>query len=59
MATAICSPSGCNPVTLVLKWSFCMIDSTRLCRIFTRSRSAPGRRPGVISTTLTWLPSAA
>ena len=45
--------------TLVFRRTASQIDSMRLARMFTRSRSAPGNRPLVISTTVTFVPSAA
>ena len=46
-------------VTLVDNITFSKVFSTRCARNLTRSRSAPGSRPGVISTTDTRVPSAA
>ena len=47
------------PVTFVASITFANVFSTRCASGFTRSRSAPGSRPGIISTTDTLVPSAA
>jgi hypothetical protein len=46
-------------VTFVASITLSNVCSTRFARIFTRSRSAPGSSPGIISTTDTFVPSAA
>ena len=48
-----------STVTLVESITLSKVFSTRCARSCTRSRSAPGSRPGVISTTDTLVPSAA
>jgi hypothetical protein len=45
--------------TRVLSSTALIASFTRRARISTRSRSAPGSSPAVISTTVTALPSAA
>ena len=47
--------TACLVLSMIEEKSF----SSRLCSTCTRSRSAPGSRPSVISTTVTVLPSAA
>ena len=47
------------PTTFVFSSTLSQIDSIRLARMLTRSRSAPGSNPPVISTTVTLVPSAA
>ena len=57
--TASPSFASFRPTTLVLRSTASDIDSIRRARILTRSRSAPGSSPLVISTTVTFVPSAA
>ena len=47
------------PVTFVESITLAKVFSMRWASGFTRSRSAPGSSPGVISTTDTFVPSAA
>src|SRR5687767_3753147 len=57
--TRIPFASSATLVTFVFTMIEANTFSSRLCRTFTRSRSAPGRSPAVISTTDTLLPSVA
>jgi dihydrolipoamide dehydrogenase len=57
--TLIPSPASFMPVTLVSSSTASQMVLTRLARMLTRSRSAPGSRPSVISTTVTFEPMAA
>jgi hypothetical protein len=57
--TAIPSLTSFMPVTLVFSQTASVMRSMLFARMFTKSRSAPGSSPAVISTTVTLLPRAA
>ena len=59
MVTSIASVSSHSDSTVVLSQIASKMLLIRLCEGATRSRSAPGRSPGIISTTDTLVPSAA